>query len=267
MDNYIGLNIARKRKELGYTQQRLAEKLNISFQAVSKWEKGAAAPDISLLPQIAHILNTSVDALVGYSYEPKTVYEEKYRSEEYYWGMAPSRLCYDIMKLMPPIKPLRILDIGCGEGKNAVFFARNGYKVSAFDIADSGLEKARRLAEYNSVDVDFFKADINEYKPNGEYDIIFSSGVFHYASLEKRKGCTAVHGINAINVFVNKPFIDVAPDMEDIEKQVEPWYSGELFGYYHDWLFHKNEETIFDCNSGGIPHRHCMNILIAERVV
>lgn len=273
MENNVGYYIAQKRKELGYTQQNLAERLNISFQAVSKWENGTSTPDIALLPQLAQILNTSVDALVGYNHLPKTIYEEKYRNEEYYWGITPSNLCYEIMKLMPPIKPYRVLDIGCGEGKNAVFLAKNGYNVTAFDIADSGLDKARKLAALHHVQIDFFKADINDYRPPTEFDIIFSSGVFHYAALSKRKrlidslkNCTSLHGINAINVFVNKPFIETAPDMEDIEKATEPWYSGELFNYYHDWFFHKNDEIIFDCNSGGIPHKHCMDILIAEKM-
>ena len=44
------------------------------------------------------------------------------------------------------------------------------------------------------------------------------------------------------------------------------WRSGELQGLYHDWLFHVNEETIFDCDSGGKPHQHCMDILVAEKM-
>ena len=273
MDNYIGNFIAQKRKELGYTQLNLAQQLNISFQAISKWENGTSTPDLSLLPRLAHILGTSVDALVGYNSLPKTQYEEKYKSENYYWGIIPSRLCYEIMKLRPPIKPYRVLDIGCGEGKNAVFLAKNGYEVSAFDIAETGLEKARRLAEYNHVNVDFFKADINEFAPLDQFDIIFSSGVFHYIPLHLRKNFigqlkkhTSLHGINVINVFVKKPFIEDAPDLEDIEQQTTPWYSGELMKYYHDWLFHKNEEIFFDCNSGGSPHKHCMDVLIAEKM-
>lgn len=146
MEYNIGQFIASKRKELGYTQQYLADKLNISFQAVSKWEKGASTPDISLLPELARILHTSVDAIVGYAYTAKTDYEERYKDENYYWGIAPNRLCYEIMKLRPPIKPYRVLDMGCGEGKDAVFLARNGYQVTAFDVAESGLKKARELA-------------------------------------------------------------------------------------------------------------------------
>jgi len=40
----------------------------------------------------------------------------------------------------------------------------------------------------------------------------------------------------------------------------------ELFMHYHDWKLHKEEEIIFDCNSGGIPHQHCMDIMIAEKM-
>lgn len=273
MKNNIGNFIAQKRKELGYTQQELARLLNISFQAVSKWENGTTTPDITLLPQIAQLLRTSVDALLGYSSLPVTDYEEHYKQKDYYWGLNPSKLCYEIMKLKPPIKPYRVLDIGCGEGKDAVFLAKNGYIVSAFDIADAGLDKARALAEKNRVDVNFFKANILDYRPDTMFDIIFSSGVFHYITPEVRKEVTrslkahtTVNGINVINVFVDKPFIEKPADYEQQEHENAPWYSGELFTYYHDWLFHKNEEVIFDCNSGGIPHKHCMDILIAEKI-
>ena len=273
MNNQIGDFIAQRRKELGFTQQKLAEQLNISFQAVSKWENGSAFPDISLLPQIAHILNTTVDSMVGYHHLPFTDYEEKYKSDDYYWGVTPNSICYEIMKLRPPVKQYRVLDIGCGEGKDAIFLAKNGYLVTAFDVAETGLEKAKELARKNHVQIDFFKANINEYVLSEEFDIIYSSGVLHYIPLDKRKSFfdglkkhTKSNGLNVLNVFVSKPFIGMAPDSEEAERQVEPWYSGELTNYYHDWLFHTNEEIIFDCNSGGIPHKHCMDKVIAEKV-
>lgn len=49
----IGSVIMNKRKALGYTQQTLADKLNISFQAVSKWENGTNYPEMEMLPLIA----------------------------------------------------------------------------------------------------------------------------------------------------------------------------------------------------------------------
>lgn len=274
MDHNIGNFITKKRKELGLTQQKLAEQLNVSFQAVSKWENGTTVPDTLLLSQLAHVLKTSVDTIVGYKTASITEYEKKYDSQEYYWGIAPNRLCYEVMKHRPPTKPYRVLDIGCGEGKDAVFFAKNGYIVSAFDASEKGLEKARELARLHHVDINFFQADINEYELNDEYDIIFSSGVFHYLTPNRRKTFiqslkehTTVKGIHALNVFVKKPFIETAPDSEESELRNEPWYSGELMQHYHDWMFHKYEEDIWNCNSGGIPHKHCTNRMITEKII
>ena len=61
----IGRYIQRLRKTSGMTQKDLAEKLNISFQAVSKWENGDALPDTGLLLDLCDILNTTVDKLLN----------------------------------------------------------------------------------------------------------------------------------------------------------------------------------------------------------
>ena len=264
--------ISEKRKAMGLTQQQLAEKLHVSYQAVSKWENGTSCPDIDLLPRLASVFQISIDALLGYPSHYMTDYDKRYDHDRYYWGLVPNTLCYEIMRLKPPIKPYKVLDIGCGEGKDAVFLARNGYSVTAFDISDQGLSKAEMLANHCGVKVDLFRADIRDFRLQTDYDIIFSSGVFHYLPYEQRmsvidnlKAHTTPGGIHAINVFVQKPFIPIPPDAEDGEFEAEGWKSGELFLYYHDWHFHKNEERIFDCSSGGIPHKHCMDVLIAEK--
>lgn len=266
-----GEMINKKRKELGLTQAQLAKSLNISFQSVSKWENGTAYPDIEMLPKLASALNTTVDALLGYT-SVVTDYDNRYHAEGYYWGLTPNRICYDIMKLLPPVKPYRVLDIGCGEGKDAVFFSKCGYAVTAFDISKQGIEKAKKLADHNQTEVTFFKADLFDYRPDTEYDIIFSSGVLHFLPPSLReefcnslKAHTSEIGLNALNVFVKKPFINRAPDRSRDEKKRHPWFSGELFGYYHDWLFDTCKEEVFDCTSGGIPHKHCMDTLIARK--
>lgn len=273
MEHQMGAFIARKRRELGLTQRELAQQLNLSCQAVSKWESGATMPDIVLLPQLAFLLNTSVDALVGYRTGSATHYEAKYSAEDYYWGLIPNDLCYEIMRLKPPVKPYHVLDMGCGEGKDAVFLAKNGYRVSAFDLSQNGLDKAQRLAEQHRVDVRFFKADINDYQPDAAFDVVFSSGVLHYVPPQRRKAllstlkqASPAGSLHALNVFVPKPFIPEAPDLEEAERCVPPWHSGELMGHYADWLLRRSDEIIFDCQSAGIPHRHCMDVLIAEKM-
>ena len=68
-NNTIGQNINRYRKELSLTQSQLAEMINVTPQAISKWEKGGN-PDASILPRIASALNVSIDDLFGIHDKP-----------------------------------------------------------------------------------------------------------------------------------------------------------------------------------------------------
>lgn len=60
----IGKFIMNKRKELSMTQQQLADKMNVSFQAVSKWEKGITYPNIEVLYDLARDLGVTVDEIL-----------------------------------------------------------------------------------------------------------------------------------------------------------------------------------------------------------
>lgn len=71
----IGEKICQLRKERGMTQEMLAEKLMISAQAISKWERGVANPDIELIPRIAKLFSISTDELLGLS-APKAAESE-----------------------------------------------------------------------------------------------------------------------------------------------------------------------------------------------
>ena len=65
MNETIGKRIANLRKEKNLKQDNLAEMLNVSPQAVSKWENDLTCPDISILPSLAKILGVSVDELLS----------------------------------------------------------------------------------------------------------------------------------------------------------------------------------------------------------
>lgn len=273
MNNIIGKSIYTLRKKQGLTQEELARLVNVSFQAVSKWENGNSLPDISTLPLLANTLHCSIDSLLGYMAEQRMItdYEQRYKTGGYYWGIQPSKMCYEVMKLCPPVRPLRLLDVACGEGKDAVFFARNGYHVTAFDAAQTGLEKARRLADKLGAEVNFFQADMLDFRLDSEFDVIFSSGSLHYLPpnnrreiLENYQNHTAAGGLHALNVFVRKPFLTNPSDKREGRYK---WVSGELFTYYADWLITCCQETVFDCMSGGTPHKHCMDTLYALKQV
>ena len=65
MGKSIGNRISHFRKQKGYTQEEMAEKLRVTPQAVSKWENDISYPDILLLPKIAERLGVSVDELLS----------------------------------------------------------------------------------------------------------------------------------------------------------------------------------------------------------
>ncbi len=264
----LGKKIAELRKAYGMSQEELAGKLNLTFQAVSKWETGAGFPDIELLPLLAGLFHVSIDYLLGNSEaQNANYYDKKYVEDAYYWGTEPSHQCYAILRHLPPTKRLRLLDIGCGEGRDAVFFARNGYEVTAFDLAEAGVEKTQRLARQAGVSLKAFVADVNTYRPDSAYDIYYSNGVLHYIApalrkeiFDSYKANTPKGGIHLFSAFVAKPFIAPPPEKEE---NASLWLSGELFTLYHDWQLEMCEEEIFNCNSSGIPHQHAMDRILA----
>jgi tellurite methyltransferase len=199
----------------------------------------------------------------------KNPYDARYAARDFYWGTKPSALCFRILELLPPERPLRLLDVGCGEGRNAVFFARNGYRVTAFDSSPQGVAKTARLAREVGVPLEVFEADVNAFRPDQTFEVIFSTGVLHYVPPELRaetlasyRAATAPDGLNALSVFVAKPFIALAPDAEPA---AHLWTSGELLGHYADWRIEYSIEEIFDCNSSGVPHQHCVDRVVARR--
>lgn len=198
-------------------------------------------------------------------------YDKRYAAEEYYWGKQPSAMCDRIIEIMRPSTDYhpKLLDLGCGEGRNAIYFAQNSFEVFGLDASPPGPEKTRRYAKEVGVQVKTIQADIVALELEDTYDVIFSTGTLQYLPPKVRSKCfqsyqdhTSPNGINALSVFVKKPFIAKAPDGE---KTAYPYRSGELLSYYRDWEIIYCTEEIFDCMSSGIPHKHAVSRLIARR--
>ena len=98
----IGFKISELRKKNNMTQMELADKMNISFQAVSNWERGNSMPDISKLPELAKIFGVSVDEIIG-TKSPLLDSIVNGRMEKY---IADNGLTKDeIKEIAPIIKP------------------------------------------------------------------------------------------------------------------------------------------------------------------
>lgn len=62
---FISVNLKKLRKQKDLTQEEVADMLHVTPQSVSKWERGESYPDITLLPALANLFETSIDALIG----------------------------------------------------------------------------------------------------------------------------------------------------------------------------------------------------------
>ncbi|MDF1544824.1 MAG: methyltransferase domain-containing protein [bacterium] len=200
-------------------------------------------------------------------------YEKRYAENESYWGKEPSEFCKQFVRTISDLgldcAELSLIDLGCGEGGNALYLASRGISVTGLDLSPTGLRKTRLLAKEAGLVVKTIEASLYECVFKQEYDLFFSSGTVHYIPEEIRqrsfdyfKSRTSPRGLHAITTLVQKPFIEQAPDFEE---QVTLFSSGELMSYYRDWEILHTVETIFDCNSGGQPHRHAANRIIARK--
>ena len=201
----------------------------------------------------------------------RTQYEKLYQSEEYYWGTEGADFLDRLTAIKPPRRGMQVLDIGCGEGKDAVYMAAKGYAVTAFDLTENGIRKTLLLARDRGVDIKAYVDDINTFETDDQFDIIYSSGTIQYLFEENKKPffdklerITKKNGIVFFNVFVDKPFLELPPDWDKEEKM---WKPGELFSYLPAWKFHRIDETIFEDDSNGIPHYHCMDTIICEKLI
>lgn len=78
----FGKLIKRIRKENNLTQKDLAEKYNVTYQAVSKWENGKNMPDISLIKQISKDFNITIEDMIDGNYNPNKIDEEKEKNNK-----------------------------------------------------------------------------------------------------------------------------------------------------------------------------------------
>ncbi|MFW9991169.1 MAG: class I SAM-dependent methyltransferase [Candidatus Odinarchaeota archaeon] len=198
-------------------------------------------------------------------------YDEKYAKDDYYWGKEPTAICKKVIEYSNRGAENHqvLLELGCGEGRDAVHFARHGFNVTALDISSQGLKKLEKYAAEIGVEIKTIQANMINYRLSTIYDIIFSSGAVHYIPPELReehfrhyKEQTRFGGIHAHVVLLDKPFIARAPDAEPDEIF---FTSGEIMKYYSDWEIVFIDEEIIDCNSSGIPHKHVLNTIIAKK--
>ncbi len=97
-------------------------------------------------------------------------WDERYAATELVWTAEPNRF---VVEELAGETPGRALDLGAGEGRNAIWLAEQGWQVTAVDFSQVGLAKAAKLAAARGVAVSWEHADLRQYHPApGGYDLV-----------------------------------------------------------------------------------------------
>ena len=106
----IGRKISNLRKERDMTQNELAEKAGVSYQAVSSWERGLTMPDIAKLPGISQILGVTIDQLLDNSSEVELVKNVLNNNTTVYVEEKELHLD-EVVEVAPILKPSQVDDL------------------------------------------------------------------------------------------------------------------------------------------------------------
>jgi ubiquinone/menaquinone biosynthesis C-methylase UbiE len=97
-------------------------------------------------------------------------WDERYATEELIWKAEANRF---LVEELDALAPGTALDVACGEGRNAVWLASKGWRVTGVDFSRAGLAKAQRLATDRGVEVTWVEADVVEWQPpTASFDLV-----------------------------------------------------------------------------------------------
>lgn len=145
-------------------------------------------------------------------------FNELYRGDLRYWwrdkdpyatdaSSYPTSLLTQLaLRALADRPPGRALDLGAGEGADAIRLARLGYSVEAVEVSKVGADKISMFAEQAGVSVRVDVADLASYEPDGYFDVIICNGVLHYIGekqpvIERMQQATRRGGINVISLW------------------------------------------------------------------
>jgi SAM-dependent methyltransferase len=118
--------------------------------------------------------------------ETKEHWEKHYGERDRVWSGRVNVQFADVVGDLPPG---RALDLGCGEGADAVWLAERGWNVVAVDISDTALGRARDAAKSRGVvdRIDFVQLDLSDGFPDGTFDLISSQFLHSTVYLDRQK--------------------------------------------------------------------------------
>jgi SAM-dependent methyltransferase len=181
-----------------------------------------------------------------------------------------SLLTQQTLRLLADRSPGRALDIGAGEGTDAIRLALLGYAVDAVEVSKKGAEKIEHFAAEADATLRVIASDVLDFVPDEFYDVIVCNGVLHYVEdkqrvIELMQGATRPGGINVISLWSDYTPVPECHEFVPIHTDRE---NGVVTRCYREW---RTEFIYFERDKGETshsdlaPHRHSHIKLIARK--
>ncbi|HSK92189.1 MAG TPA: class I SAM-dependent methyltransferase [Euzebyales bacterium] len=138
-------------------------------------------------------------------------WDDRYRSRDLVWGVEPNRI---FSEAVAGLAPGRALDLACGEGRNAIWLAERGWRVTAVDFSRVALDRGRRLAAQRGVAVDFADHDVRTWTPPRLAFDLVAVLYLHLPSEDLRR----VHARAADAVAPGGTLVIVGHDRQNLER-------------------------------------------------
>ena len=170
-----------------------------------------------------------------------TDWDRKYAEtpDEWFFGREPSemaRLTLNYWRLLRGEALGTVLDFGCGEGRDAVFFAGKGFDVTAVDGAASGIQKLHRLQSEKSAEVSRIElTDLRRFRPEAAFDIVLSHNSLQFLGsdclpeLSRLRDMTSPGGLASIAAFTREA--EALANRQDLYR----FDRNELKFHFQDW--------------------------------
>lgn len=100
------------------------------------------------------------------------MWDERYSTKEYVWAIEPNQF---VKEHLADLEPGTAIDLGAGEGRNAVWLASLGWQATAVDFSAVALEKGEKLAADHDVSVNFVQGDATTYQAPEQVDLVVLS--------------------------------------------------------------------------------------------
>ena len=150
----------------------------------------------------------------------------------------------EVLEAMQTVKPGRALDLGCGQGRNSLFLAQNGFDVTAVDQNELSLEILQSIVEQEDLDMPVGLYDINSASISQDYDFIVSTVVLMFLQADRIP--TIIQNMQEHTTVGGYNLIVCVMDTEDYPCSVNfpfTFKEGELADYYKDWELVKYNEN------------------------